>query len=429
MSVEVNIVGRRCGAENGGLSCVYCYLPLDARTNDPLPKVNHEAIHRVVEAQGATKERGGFLLFGGEPLLAKTEDLELLWSWGLEKFGKNGVQTSGRPITEEHIRLFKKYKVAVGFSIDGPGDLNSPRFAGLQTREATEHSIKMLERCLGEKIPTGLIITLHRKNASAAQLPKLLDWFTHLDSLGLTGVNLHLMELDGPVKWLALNEDENFEALKAIYEHGLESQNIQWNLFKDMLSLLRGADRWKWKDGTDGGVSCVWTSCDPWVTDSVRGVDSDGKPSLCQRVHKDGISRLPARRGPFLRQLSLRVTPYDQGGCQGCKFFMMCKGQCPGHAIDGDWRNRSRDCRTWYRMFEYLEQKLVAVGEKPISRRSDREKLEEKMATAWMKGVNVYIADVLKETASTTQAPSDHTDHTDHWDFSGILKGGERVSD
>ena len=55
-----------------------------------------------------------------EPLLVE-DDLEELWAWGLEKFGFNGVQTNGTLVNDNHIRLFKQYKVQVGLSIDSPG--------------------------------------------------------------------------------------------------------------------------------------------------------------------------------------------------------------------------------------------------------------------------------------------------------------------
>ena len=129
-------------------------------------------------------------------------------------------------------------------------------------------------------------------------------------------------------------------------------------------------------------------------------------------------------RSPFIRQLTLRVTPQEQGGCEGCRFLMMCKGQCPGHAADGDWRKRSRDCQTWFKTFEYLEERLVAVGERPVSLRSDRLTLEERMAEAWASGIDARIKDVLEGKAGVST--TDHDDHDDHWDFGGT-KGGERV--
>ncbi len=428
----------RCGANNGGLSCGFCYqLPLRAM-NDPIRPLDLAAVKRAVEAE---RDPGGFSLFGGEPLLAPIESLDQLWAWGLSKYGKNGVQTSGRPISEEHFALFRKYKVCVSFSIEGPEELNDVRWAGTldETRRSTAHAIGCLERCLREGISAGLITTLHRGNASADRLPRLLDWFRHLDGLGMGETGLHVLEHDGAWRHLALSHEQNFAALLALRQLEVrELGTVRFNLFRDILALLRGEDRWKWKDGTEGGVGCIWSGCDPWTTPAVRGVDADGTRTLCQRVHKTPVQWAPAPRGPIVRVLSLRETPQEAGGCKGCRHLITCKGQCPGTAIAGDWRKRSRDCELWYRLLTHFEGVLLEAGETPVTLRADRDAIEERMASHWATGCAVKIATVLEELRSGRPAPAgvldhndhqDHDDHEDHHDLAPALAtiAGEEV--
>ena len=80
----------------------------------------------------AALERAGshFTIFGGEPLLVPEHVLEELWAFGLERFGRNGIQTNGTLINDRHIAFFKRYSVSVGISVDGPDDLNDVRWAG-----------------------------------------------------------------------------------------------------------------------------------------------------------------------------------------------------------------------------------------------------------------------------------------------------------
>ena len=106
MSIEVNTVGRRCGVKNGGLECVYCFLPLSARKEAAAPPIDHERIQESLLIEGG--KHGHFSLHGGEPLLTPLEDLEKLWAFGLEKWDRNGVQTSGRPIREEHYKYRRR---------------------------------------------------------------------------------------------------------------------------------------------------------------------------------------------------------------------------------------------------------------------------------------------------------------------------------
>ena len=368
MSVEVNVVGTQCK-----LACSYCYqLPVRQATKNRAPVLNHEAIQTAVLA--ANPGPAGFSVFGGEPLLAKVEDLERIWAFGLERYGSNGIQTSGAPITEEHLALFKRYKVHVGFSIDGPGALNDARVAGspAATRAATAHSIAMMGRCLTDGIGCSLIVTLHRLNAAPDRLPELLDWFRKLDAAGLSNARLHLLERDGPGgERLALTDEENTAALFAARDLQ-EEMRLRFDVFSDIENKLRDQG---------GSASCVWNGCDPWTTPAVHGIEADGSRSLCQRVHKDGQKWSPADSRSNIRQQVLWSTPQNQGGCNGCRFFLQCGGHCPGTAIDGDWRNRTLDCRTWFALMERIEGEMVSRGESPASLAPDLEARIERSLT------------------------------------------------
>lgn len=432
MSVEVNVVGMRCGAANGGTSCTYCYeLPI-RQMNAPVPRLDFLAVSAALERYGEA-----FSLFGGEPLLAPIETLEKLWAYGLERFGKNGVQTGGRPVTDEHFALFHHYKVSVSFSIDGPGALNDARRAGPEneTRRATAHSIAALERCLREGIQTGLIVTLSRNNGAGARLDELKEWFRALDRIGLDDVNLHVLEHDGAAEAIALSHDENFEALLQI--HALESEltRIRFSLFRDIKALLRGRDAWTWNDGSPGGVACTWTGCDPFTTPAVQGINADGSRGLCPRVHKGAVVWGEAPGGPLVRQLVLRETPQESGGCKGCRQMITCKGQCPGTAEGGDWRLRSRDCGLWKRLLEHFEGVVMAEdGVTPVTLRTEREEIERRMADYWRAGRAVKIATVLEDMKGGRSEShggdgmlhGDHVDHGDHTDLGVALDGASR---
>jgi len=132
MSVEVRPLGVQCN-----IACQYCYQ------NPQRDAGNQNRLYDLGLIKEALRQEGGpFSLFGGEPLLVPLKDLEDLWAWGLERFGRNGVQTNGSLIQDEHIRLFKKYRVGVGISIDGPDELNDVRWNGSleRTRQATRRA-------------------------------------------------------------------------------------------------------------------------------------------------------------------------------------------------------------------------------------------------------------------------------------------------
>lgn len=371
MSVELRPLGVLCN-----IQCQYCYQ------NPQRDAGNFSRLYdleRMKEAVGA--EGRPFTLFGGEPLLLPLSDLEDLWAWGFEQFGGSNVQTNGTLIVDEHIRLFHTYNVHVGISLDGPGRLNDARWhVDVQkTRASTGNAHAALYRLADEGLRPALIVTLHRVNARAERLPTLLDWVRELSARGIHNIRLHLLESDSvPVRQaLALSEEENLAALRALLALERELPQVRFDVFPDMRSLLMGDDR---------KASCVWRNCDPYTTHAVRGVEGHGQRSNCGRTNKEGVDFGKSARAGYERYLALYQTPQNDGGCQGCRFFMMCKGQCPGTAIDGDWRNRTEHCEVWKGLFAVLEQNLVDQGKEPLSLSEQRAAVEECAIRSWEQG-------------------------------------------
>jgi uncharacterized protein len=376
-----------------------------------------EKMLKALEAEGRD-----FLVFGGEPLLVPLADLERIWAWGYGRYKTNGVQTNGVLITPEHVKIFKKYNVHVGFSLDGPDELNDSRWAGTveRTREATAKSHANLRAVIAAGVRQSLIVTLYRGNASAERLPRLLAWLAELDQLGVQHARIHLLEVDHPsvATRMALTPEENLTALRAIVALERTLEKMRFDILTDMRNLLAAEDE---------QVTCTWTACDPYTTSAVRGVDGQGNRSNCGRTNKDGIARLKAEQAGYARQVILYHTPQKDGGCQGCRFFLMCKGQCPGTAINGDWRNRSEQCPVWFGLFEELEAEFVADNRVPLSLAEDRVVLEGAIVNAWARGKRVTLKSArsrLRRGVAAMSVGEDeghgdipHGDeHEDHWD-------------
>jgi uncharacterized protein len=75
----------------------------------------------------------------------------------------------------------------------------------------------------------------------------------------------------------------------------------------------------------------------------------------------------------------------------------MCKGQCPGTATNGDWRNRSEHCEVWKRLFARLESDLQATGREPLSTTDQRAPLERLFMEKWTRGQIPTIAAARRE--------------------------------
>jgi uncharacterized protein len=388
MPLTIAPLGVRCN-----IQCRYCY-------EDPMRDAGNlgvrysrsdlEALKRSIVAHSRGDEP--FLLFGGEPLLLPKRVLEELLAWGAQRSsGRNSIQTNGVLIDDEHIALFKRYRVNVGVSIDGPGELNDARWDRTleRTRQSTARTERAIEKMLASGLGCGLIVTLHRLNASPARLEQLIDWFRDLERLGMRTVNLHVLEVENEDvrEKFVLSTEETVHVFRRLRQAQKQLSALTLSLLEDLELLLQGRD---------AKTKCVWQACDPYTTPAVKGVDGQGERAKCSRVNKEGIDYLPVEREGFERYLALYHTPQDAGGCQGCRFFLMCRGQCPGTAIDQDWRNKSDECSVWLAVFAEIEAELVAKGVTPLSLRPERREVEAELLQGWAAGQNVLVENVMR---------------------------------
>jgi uncharacterized protein len=389
MGVEVRPLNVLCN-----LQCIYCYQNAQRDAGEVSAEYDLSKIKEAILQEG-----GPFTIFGGEPLLMPVQDLEDLWSWGFSQYGENSIQTNGTLLSDEHIRLFHRYKVRAGVSVDGPEELNDIRWHGNleRTRESTAQSQRAIERLCREGLTPGLIITLHRGNAAPDRLARLIEWVRELAHIGVRDVRLHLLESESAEirERYALSVSENVEALVAFLELNRELPKLRFDLFTHMRRLLMAADR---------EIACIWGACDPYTTRAVRGIEGHGHRSNCGRMNKEGVEFTKADSPGFERYLALYQTPQEDGGCKGCRFFLMCKGQCPGTAIDGDWRNRSEHCEIWKATYEILEADLVARGKAPLSLSPGRAEVERGAMNTWARGREVSLARLVSAYAKAQQS-------------------------
>ena len=406
MSVELRPLGVKCN-----LRCPYCYQNPQRVAGNVADTYDIARMMEAVEAEG-----GPFTLFGGEALLIPKHDLETLFAWGKEKYGRSSIQTNATLIDADHIEMFKKYSVSVGMSLDGPLNLNDTRWAGSlsKTRELSSKSLEALDVLLANGIWVGLIVTLHARNAgsSAARL-ELKRWFLDLESKGMTSVRLHVLESENEAvrARYGMSQEKTTEVFLDLLEFGSnELTKLRFDVLDEVMRML---------NGKDAEASCVWKGCDTYTTSAVRGVEGFGQRSNCGRTNKEGIDFVKSEQVGFERYIALYNTSYEAGGCQGCRFFLSCKGYCPGTAIDGDWRNRTEHCSLWMNIFIRMETKALAEGKVPISMRPDREQLEKMAIDNWTKGEHTNLHQLLTRSnfePHLSSHPSGHGDHTDHGD-------------
>lgn len=378
--VELRLLGTKCN-----IGCQYCY-------QNPLrDSGNGNSTYDLEKVFGILTDTGEpFVLWGGEPLLLNIDDLEKVFKFGFDRFGQNSLLTNGILITDKHVDLFKKYNVHVGVSIDGPGELNDVRWAGTleKTRLYTQSSNDNLIKLLNARIPTGLNFQITKCNSSEHRLPKMFQWLNTLDQLGLKNARIHVLEVDyaESLKNHAFDTEENLQAFKEYKKFEKQLKNLKFDLFENMRSLLLASDQ---------PQDCVWSACDAYTTAAVSGMDGQGRKNNCGNTDKEGINFQKPDQPGYERYLALYNVLDEHGGCKNCRFFLQCKGQCPGTAKDGDWRNKSENCKLFKGLFEEIEQEIVSEGLTPISLHPDRLSWETKLLNNLSQGMNPTLHSLI----------------------------------
>jgi uncharacterized protein len=236
----------------------------------------------------------------------------------------------------------------------------------------------------------GIMVQLNRCNASAEKLPRLCAWFRELGAMGIKSARLHILEIENETirEKYGLTAAENVAAFRTCCELEPGMTRLSFDVFDDQKQMLLMQD---------DEITCTWRGCDPYTTEAVNGVGGSGDRHNCGLTDKEGINFQKPESAGYERYLALYRTPHEYGGCRGCRFFMACKGQCPGTAIDRDWRNRTENCEVWKTLFETAEASLMKEGFVPSSVHPDRPALEQAMTAAWERGENPTLESLAEQ--------------------------------
>ena len=346
------------------MGCAGCYEGEIFRRNGnkPLP-YDLEAMKRRI----SSAPPGPAVLHGGEITLMPAEHLAELCE-AIKADGRSiSMQTNGSMITPAMLDVLHDYNVSVGVSINGPAELNRDRRAAPHTSTIPEEILikatdKLTERIFGNinemldhNINVGLITVLSVTNCGDTErLEKLIAWGRQMEVEGISSHRWNLLHQDFDQPRVELTPEQALAAYKRFTDVTFEKPNRKWYPFRTMFRSI------------DGGsvADCWFAPCDPYSTAAVYSVFADGGTGNCLRTAKDGIPFQRATDGEqHHRQELLMAIPMEDGGCRDCPWWKVCHGGCPGEAIDGDWRNKSRFCKTIYGTYDHMVERRRAWDE------------------------------------------------------------------
>jgi len=303
-------------------NCEYCWS-----SEEGSPVMSVDTIKEVVEwLYGFREEPVTFTFHGGEPLLAGYDffkkALPLLKDGLIHLKPAFALQTNLWNMTDELAELFKEYEIPIGYSLDGPEELNDLQrgsgyyqktMQGYEIAKAhdlqvsfistfTSYSIQYKEDIFNFFLENGLNLKLH------PALPSLRD--------------------DNPEKW-ALSPEDYGELLIYLLDQYLE--NMDRIEVKNIDHLAKCVF-------TRRGVVCTFVDC----MGDTFAVGPDGSIYPCYRfvgmpeyvmgnvVDHPSMDEL-AQSDAW--KLLHEFKDYVDSECKRCTYIKFCRGGCPYNAL------------------------------------------------------------------------------------------------
>jgi uncharacterized protein len=394
-----------------------------------------QSVLKTIEEESKKYKYKQITVHGGEPLLLPIEDLEEILKLNFSIINSTGIQTNLVNLKKDHIKLFQKYKTHVGISLDGnTGELNFGRWNKFdrdknEIHQKTIETVKNIELLEENGIRKSIIVVLRQYNAKPKKLPELKEFLTLMRSeYNIVDFRLNPLVTFDEVqkKDEELSQEDLAYSYCSLADFAFENPEMQILPFRDIVEMLMGYRN----------SSCNFGGCDPWHTTAEVCVLPHGGLGCCLKsgAALDGIQAPRANeRLRYRYQLLSKLSEKDHG-CKDCRFWFICRGGCPGAAVDNDFRNKTSFCFVYKKLFTYIATKIYSlfpnihlVPDFYPNNPTQNEILKSISKSSWQENGYIKIEKIKQDTKDpghldthADQHIDQHNDepHNDHWDNS-----------
>ena len=325
--------------------CDYCYQS-DIKCKETKIDLEKIKLEMIKNLKGSKR---GPTFHGGEITTIPVGQFEELARCAHALCGGSQMQTNGFAISDAHIKIFKKFNVSVGVSIDGPIEVNAHRGVGTKEDREKQYAQVMenIRKMRNENIRVSIISVINDKHMGKENIELFKKWIVELFDMGVCHGRMNLRD---QVEGYTVEQASEF--YKELADFVLNNKLLMWSPFREMVDNLLGLSI----------SSCKFVKCDLSATQSAIVIHGDGKISSCLRNSLDG--EVPERQKKNLdtiRDNILSQTPQEYGGCRGCRYYKVCYGGCPANGINGDWKNRDIHCTVIKNLYSHIEKKMIGI--------------------------------------------------------------------
>lgn len=350
---------------NCNLRCSYCYLTnytkLDSfvMSTNSIKKLIDELL-LLYESQIST--RINFIWHGGEPLLWGVEKYRTIFEYTDKHKGNlffsHSIQTNLTLINDEYIQLFKEYNVRIGFSLDGPKDINDSFRKRIDGSGTYDTIIRNISKCRDAGLNVGAIIVASSafKNRinSLYQFVCAHELNFKFNPLFLTGEASNCQTLSLTPLEYAQMSNELFDLWFFDKEH-----HIKESTFEDIASAFLTEN--KITKGCMFSRNCQ----DNFLAISPRGdvfpcgrfCDTDTTNSY-GNINKEPLEIIIKRKKESAQYK--RAEFIANSGCKDCSFYDICHGGClhDGYLNGGNFETKTFLCTAYKIIFSHIRDRV-----------------------------------------------------------------------
>ena len=342
------------------LDCDYCYVYNlgDDSWRDQPKVMSDETVDafgdRLAEYVHETNPLSFQVTFhGGEPLLASPEFFDrtvsnLRQAVGSKTMLQFTMQTNGTLLTDEYLQVFRKRRVYLGVSLDGPPSANTHRLnhAGKETHDATVAGIeRMTKDSRYRQLFQGILSVIDLDNDPV----ETYRYLRGLDPLAIDFLLPHGNWQDFPKKLETLGgriERPYAQWLGAVFNEWFpdDTRARRIRTFDSIIHMLGGGRSNVESIGGEGeaGLVVVETDGSYELVDTLKS--TPGRVSkIGKNVRQHSIHEASAYMAKRSRQLGTTVLAKE---CQACPLQKQCGGGYTPHRYskENGFNNRSVYC-------------------------------------------------------------------------------------
>lgn len=350
---------------NCNFRCSYCYLTNNVKSDTLIMnyKDAENLISQIVTfCKKNSRRRLTIIWHGGEPLLWGIENYRSIFAFAAQLTDdiriRHCLQTNLSLINEDYIDLFKKYNVRIGFSLDGPKDINDRYRKRIDGRGTVDTIIRNLYKCRDAGLNVGAIVVA--SSVLKNRIPELYRFICEyklnfkFNPLFLAGEASNCQNLSLTPLEYAQMSNELFDLWFFDKEH-----HIKESTFEDIASAFLTEN--KITKGCMFSRNCQ----DNFLAISPRGdvfpcgrfCDTDPTHSY-GNINEEALEDILNRRKESSQYK--RAEFISKSGCRECSFFDICHGGClhDGYLNGGNFESKTFLCAAYKIIFGHIRKRV-----------------------------------------------------------------------